>query len=299
MSQGQSPNGIVLGSPVVNTTVVGTLVATYVCPSDNTQPSAVTGNQAGWVFQNARPANYLLSAALLSESYCPGGRVVGLHSVAIAAGGLLHRPGHAVRHDHRRPEQLLPRRRVAPGAESLFPVLGPVLGRGDLYLEPGNHLPTERRCLDAGLPAERHARRQHRPRERPQRQAAVGRGLQQPAPRRGQHADVRRLGPVRQELGQPLGVVGVGDNPGRRDRLRRLILKPGGTMRPTRTILLAALIASAGCGDDDGVRRVPARVRSRSTAGRWPAPGSLSCPTRPIATACPARPWPTPRGPTS
>jgi hypothetical protein len=33
-------------------------------------------------------------------------------------------------------------------------------------------------------------------------------------------------------------------------------------MRPTRTILLTALVASAGCGDDDGVRRVLARGKT-------------------------------------
>jgi prepilin-type N-terminal cleavage/methylation domain-containing protein/prepilin-type processing-associated H-X9-DG protein len=73
-----APNNTVVGSPAVNTTVVGTLVATYVCPSDNSQPDAVNlapgqdPQNPSWSLQNARPGNYLLSSAYYYDANCPG-----------------------------------------------------------------------------------------------------------------------------------------------------------------------------------------------------------------------------------
>jgi hypothetical protein len=72
-----------LGSQVVNTTVVGTLVSAYVCPSDNPTPTAVNLSASVspvYQVQNAMPSNYLVSLAYYTEYDCPGASSPGLNS---------------------------------------------------------------------------------------------------------------------------------------------------------------------------------------------------------------------------
>ena len=68
-------NTTLLGNAAVNTTVVGTLVAAYVCPSDNASPDVINVTAAQnpvYQLQNARPGNYLVSSGGYTEYNCPG-----------------------------------------------------------------------------------------------------------------------------------------------------------------------------------------------------------------------------------
>jgi len=71
------PNANLLGTSFVNTTVVGTMIASFVCPSDRypavqrPQDSNTTGT-GPYSMQNAMESNYLVGAALYTEYNCPG-----------------------------------------------------------------------------------------------------------------------------------------------------------------------------------------------------------------------------------
>ncbi len=66
-----------MGSPLVNTTVVGTLVATFACPSDQAPTIADSGAVNHWDLysrSNARRSNYLFCTAIYTDYDCvPGG----------------------------------------------------------------------------------------------------------------------------------------------------------------------------------------------------------------------------------
>ena len=61
------------GSPMVNTTVIGSMVPSYVCPSDN-YPSAIHPAVSSGIYSNtgARESNYLLCYAQYTAYACPG-----------------------------------------------------------------------------------------------------------------------------------------------------------------------------------------------------------------------------------
>ena len=66
-------NAILMGSAAVNTTVVGTMIASLCCPSDLYPQVVDTGATDTSLFarQNARRSNYLLSSAAHTEADCP------------------------------------------------------------------------------------------------------------------------------------------------------------------------------------------------------------------------------------
>jgi prepilin-type N-terminal cleavage/methylation domain-containing protein/prepilin-type processing-associated H-X9-DG protein len=63
-----------LGDQTANTTVVGAMVASYVCPSDvYPSPIGATVTGKGWNAQmNARASNYYVSVGIYDDVYCPG-----------------------------------------------------------------------------------------------------------------------------------------------------------------------------------------------------------------------------------
>ncbi|WP_165248219.1 DUF1559 domain-containing protein [Paludisphaera soli] len=67
-------NTVVIGSDLVNTTVVGTMINAFWCPSDN-EPDAVNdpNTTAAWPYRriNARRANYQLNTTLYTDYFCP------------------------------------------------------------------------------------------------------------------------------------------------------------------------------------------------------------------------------------
>jgi prepilin-type N-terminal cleavage/methylation domain-containing protein/prepilin-type processing-associated H-X9-DG protein len=73
---GGPANKNLLGSAYVNTTVVGTMVASFVCPSDvypsPIQIAAYATGTGAYSMQNARESNYLVSSAIYTEYNCPG-----------------------------------------------------------------------------------------------------------------------------------------------------------------------------------------------------------------------------------
>ncbi len=77
-------NTHLLGNSVVNTTVVGTMIAAYVCPSDTfpavQQPfqAGVTDGTGETAMMNAMMSNYLVSSAEYTEFNCPGGNGAGM-----------------------------------------------------------------------------------------------------------------------------------------------------------------------------------------------------------------------------
>ncbi len=77
----EAPNTNVVGSAYVNTTVVGVLVASYWCPSDQ-QPTVVndtnTANSNAYWRQNAMRSNYLVSSSVYDDYSCPGATGSGL-----------------------------------------------------------------------------------------------------------------------------------------------------------------------------------------------------------------------------
>lgn len=67
-----TPNKILVGNQVVNTTVVGSLVAAYVCPSDpNNQPAYSVTNSVPYYMNNGRRSNYVMMASRFTEYDCP------------------------------------------------------------------------------------------------------------------------------------------------------------------------------------------------------------------------------------
>ncbi|MDR3637055.1 MAG: DUF1559 domain-containing protein [Isosphaeraceae bacterium] len=68
-------NTTVVGSGYSNTTVVGTMIASFWCPSD-VPPDAVndTNTASSWPYWrvNSRRSNYLLNCAYYTDYYCPG-----------------------------------------------------------------------------------------------------------------------------------------------------------------------------------------------------------------------------------
>ncbi len=70
-------NTNLMGTAFTNTTVVGTMIASFVCPSDvypapiHPTTSSTTGTQP-YSMQEARESNYLLSTYIYTEYNCPG-----------------------------------------------------------------------------------------------------------------------------------------------------------------------------------------------------------------------------------
>ena len=64
-------NTILLGNSAVNTTVVGAMVATYWCPSDDV-PVIQNNTAVTYSNQNARTSNYYASYAQFTDYNCPG-----------------------------------------------------------------------------------------------------------------------------------------------------------------------------------------------------------------------------------
>jgi len=66
-------NTIVAGSPAANTTVVGTIIGSFICPSASTPTERVNNlpnNQDAYSLQNAARSNYMLNAAYMTEYDC-------------------------------------------------------------------------------------------------------------------------------------------------------------------------------------------------------------------------------------
>lgn len=65
-------NMILIGNSAANTTVVGSLVSAYVCPSDpNNQPPITVTNSVPYYMQNGRRSNYVMMASRYTEYDCP------------------------------------------------------------------------------------------------------------------------------------------------------------------------------------------------------------------------------------
>jgi len=86
ISDGSGPaNTNVLGNPLVNTTVVGSLMAVYTCPSDNT-PAVVNETGTGpYSRQEARRSNYMFVTGGYTDYDCPGGLKLGAPNSAYMA----------------------------------------------------------------------------------------------------------------------------------------------------------------------------------------------------------------------
>jgi prepilin-type N-terminal cleavage/methylation domain-containing protein len=69
---GGPPNTILAGDPAVNTTVVGTLVSGYVCPSDITPDVTNLAGTGTYARIQARRSNYLFSSGIYTDFDCPG-----------------------------------------------------------------------------------------------------------------------------------------------------------------------------------------------------------------------------------
>jgi len=83
MTDGGAPNTNLIGDQSVNTTVVGSLVSSYVCPSD-VQP--VVNNVSGtssYAMAQAMRSNYLVNASRYTDYNCPGGLQKGLPNPAL------------------------------------------------------------------------------------------------------------------------------------------------------------------------------------------------------------------------
>ncbi|MFO0908474.1 MAG: DUF1559 domain-containing protein [Isosphaeraceae bacterium] len=75
-------NTTLMGSSIVNTTVVGSLVASFACPSDipaviHPTVAGTTDGTAAYSMQFAMQSNYLVNAAQYTEYNCPGGNQTG------------------------------------------------------------------------------------------------------------------------------------------------------------------------------------------------------------------------------
>jgi prepilin-type N-terminal cleavage/methylation domain-containing protein/prepilin-type processing-associated H-X9-DG protein len=69
-------NTVLLGSAFANTTVVGTMVASYTCPSDiypaTLQAASFAVGNGPYSEQNARESNYFVSTGFYNDGNCPG-----------------------------------------------------------------------------------------------------------------------------------------------------------------------------------------------------------------------------------
>jgi prepilin-type N-terminal cleavage/methylation domain-containing protein/prepilin-type processing-associated H-X9-DG protein len=78
---GGPPNLKLLGTAYVNTTVVGSMIASFVCPSDiypaMLQKASYAAGTGPYSMQSARESNYLVSSSLYTEYSCPGGKGAG------------------------------------------------------------------------------------------------------------------------------------------------------------------------------------------------------------------------------
>ena len=72
MVTGGPPNTTVAGSPTVNVTVVGTMVASFVCPSDATAAIANELDTTTYSRYQARRSNYLFSSGTYTDFDCTG-----------------------------------------------------------------------------------------------------------------------------------------------------------------------------------------------------------------------------------
>ena len=77
MQDGGPGNTNLLGSAVVNTTVVGTIVAAYWCPSDRA-PQIQNSSISTYNLENARTSNYYASSGSYTDYNCPGGKGLGM-----------------------------------------------------------------------------------------------------------------------------------------------------------------------------------------------------------------------------
>lgn len=65
-------NSSLVGNYLVNTTVVGTLVSVYACPSDEVPlVTSYTGTDTNYIHQNGRQSNYLLCVSRFYDNYNP------------------------------------------------------------------------------------------------------------------------------------------------------------------------------------------------------------------------------------
>jgi len=69
---GGPANTVLRGSPLVNTTVVGALMAVYTCPSDNTPPVLNETGTGAYSRQEARRSNYMFITGRYTDYDCPG-----------------------------------------------------------------------------------------------------------------------------------------------------------------------------------------------------------------------------------
>jgi prepilin-type N-terminal cleavage/methylation domain-containing protein/prepilin-type processing-associated H-X9-DG protein len=70
---GVAPNNVIVGTSLVNTTVIGTRVAAYTCPSDANPATVVNDPSTSYYSrQNAMRSNYLVSSAVYNDYSCPG-----------------------------------------------------------------------------------------------------------------------------------------------------------------------------------------------------------------------------------
>jgi prepilin-type N-terminal cleavage/methylation domain-containing protein/prepilin-type processing-associated H-X9-DG protein len=78
------PNTTLVGNPLVNSTVISSMIASYVCPSDN-YPSIIhpTITSGFYSNANARESNYLLNWCQYTDYSCPGGNGVGTPSATV------------------------------------------------------------------------------------------------------------------------------------------------------------------------------------------------------------------------
>lgn len=63
-------NNVILGSCYANTTVVGTKIATFQCPSDEEMPVDNAPTAGTYMRVNARRSNYKFCVSIYSDSYC-------------------------------------------------------------------------------------------------------------------------------------------------------------------------------------------------------------------------------------
>jgi prepilin-type processing-associated H-X9-DG protein len=81
-------NTNLIGTAFSNTTVVGAMITSFVCPSDifpaqqHPFQAGTTDGTGAYSMQNAMESNYLVNASTYTEYNCPGGNNAGLPSVA-------------------------------------------------------------------------------------------------------------------------------------------------------------------------------------------------------------------------
>ena len=77
-------NTNLVGSPLVNTSVISSMVASYVCPSDN-YPSIIHPTVSSGFYSNtfARESNYLLNWCQYTDYTCPGFSGIGMPNASV------------------------------------------------------------------------------------------------------------------------------------------------------------------------------------------------------------------------